>query len=108
MNRFFPFTVLLFFLSACSPEVPKYVLPPDKMQSLLWDLLRADELANYKMSFDSTWATSIKHQEIYQEIFAIHKIGHQQFQTSLQYYQSNPRLLKRVLDSIQTSGDRLQ
>lgn len=98
--------LFLLVLAGCKPSLPKDVLPPEKMQTVFWDLTRADEYCNYKVTFDSSWASAEKHEELYQQVFAIHKVSKEQFKKSLRYYQSNPRYLKIVLDSLQNAGDK--
>jgi hypothetical protein len=87
------------------PPIPKNVLPPEKMQSVLWDLLRADELANYYIPSDSSFKTLDKHDSLYQDIFSIHKISKEDFKRSMKYYQSRPDLLQTIMDSLQHTAD---
>ena len=108
MNRSLLFVFLLISLARCAPEVPADVLPPAKMQAVFWDLMRADEMSLHNTFFDSSWATAEKNETVYQEIFAIHHISRESFKTSLAYYQSHPKLLKTIMDSIQAAGDRQQ
>ena len=55
MTRQVPFVLLGFFVIGCSrnPSVPKNVLPPEKMQAVLWDAMLADQAAEfYSEGFD--------------------------------------------------------
>jgi hypothetical protein len=108
MNRFLLSLLLMIFITRCTPEVPADVLPPAKMQAVFWDLMRADEMSLHNTFFDSSWTSTEKNETVYQEIFAIHGISRERFKTSLTYYQSHPKLLKTIMDSIQAAGDRLQ
>ncbi|MBK6384791.1 MAG: DUF4296 domain-containing protein [Chitinophagaceae bacterium] len=77
------------------------VLPPKKMQALLWDMMRADQfLADYVLNKDTSInriTESLKH---YQRIFAIHNVSKEEFQYSFSYYRNHPVLFKAIMDSI--------
>ena len=107
MNRFL-FLIFIIFISGCQPSVPKNVLPPSKMQYVLWDLIRADEMAQYYISFDTSFEKAAKSKEWYQTVFHVHHISKEDFKRSLQYYQDHPALLKKVLDTLQSFADRAQ
>jgi hypothetical protein len=100
--------ILLSCFVSCKSSIPKDVLPPKKMQAVLWDVLQADEVADYYASRDSTFKGLAKHVDYYQKVFAIHKITKDDFARSLKYYQDHPASLKIVLDSLQQFGQSLQ
>jgi hypothetical protein len=105
--------ILLFFLFAislfsCQSSVPKDVIPPAKMKSVLWDMMQADEVINYYSPTDSTFQTLSKQVDYYQKVFAVHKIKKEDFTKSLTYYENHPAQLKTILDSLQKFGERLQ
>ncbi|MFL5771803.1 MAG: DUF4296 domain-containing protein [Flavisolibacter sp.] len=104
-NRFILITVL--FLS-CSTPLPKDVLPPEQMKIVLWDVLRADELADYKLMTDTSLNRIQTYIGYYQEILNIHRISREKFRKSLVYYENHPGLFKVVLDSLQNYADRQQ
>ena len=96
--------VLLFFYSCAKKTgVPKNILPPDKMEKVLMDLLKADDLISRK-SADSMFNDSFSKEVIYTAIFTQHKINKEEFKKSFSYYESHPEILKIVLDSIQSEG----
>jgi hypothetical protein len=105
--RYLPFLFLLFF-SSCKPAIPENILPPGKMDPVLWDVLLADEMAAQYALTDSSFGKLAKHAEYYQTIFSIHKTDAETFRRSIRFYMSHPALFKIVLDSIQSRGDRLQ
>lgn len=100
--------VLFSLLFSCKSSVPKDILPPKKMQAVLWDVMQADELAEYYSSRDSAFKGPARHIDYYQKIFAIHKISKDDFAKSLNYYQNHPASLKSILDSLQRFEQRLQ
>jgi hypothetical protein len=88
---------------ACSEgqNVPNNVLSPDKMRSVLYDVFRADELMGIYLPKDSTYKTPVKRAGMYQSVFNAHKISRDDFKRSMNYYESHPDLLKKILDSLQ-------
>lgn len=96
------------FLFSCQSSIPKNVLPPKKMQAVLWDVMQADEMAEYYSAKDTSFRSMAKHVGYYQKVFAIHKISKEDFTRSLTYYENHPKDLKIILDSLQNFGERLQ
>lgn len=84
------------------------MLPPKKMQAVLWDVMQADEMAEYYSQKDSSFKELSKHADYYQKVFAIHKISKSDFARSMKYYQDHPASLKPILDSLQSFGQRSQ
>ena len=107
MKKFCLFTMVLLALLGCTDEVPEGILPPGKMQMVMWDMLQADELTAYEFTKDSTEPVVSNKLHYYQNIYQIHQISREEFRNSMEYYQSHPELLKTVLDSIQSMGERL-
>src|SRR5215204_1626729 len=91
--------VVLFFSCSQKPKVPDTVLPPDKMEKLLMDLLRAEELLS-KIEVDSALGDSINRISLYQSVLAFHKTDKENFKKSFTYYENHPQLLKPILDSM--------
>lgn len=109
MKRFDLFFIALLFFFSCSnkeDQVPEGILVQDKMQKVMWDIMRADELVNYQAGLDSTINTKQKSIELYSQIFAIHKISEQEFKRSFTYYQKEPGQLRIVLDSLRTRTEK--
>jgi len=105
-KRMFSFVFILFL--SCKSSVPKDVLPPKKMQAVLWDVMQADEMAEYYSQKDSSFKGLSKHADYYQKVFSIHKISKDDFARSMKYYQDHPAILKPILDSLQSFGQRSQ
>lgn len=71
------------------------------MQAVLWDMMRADQfLADYVLNKDTSLKKDETRFNMYQQVFAIHKIDKEIYQRSLNYYMDHPDLLKVILDSI--------
>lgn len=99
---------LLFFLSislifSCKgDDLPKDVLPPEKMESVMWDLIRADQALSLPFNTDTTVNRTLKSQGIYKQILLMHQVSEKDFKRSFRFYQNNPLHLKPVLDSLRT------
>ena len=94
---------LLVFLVGCTSKdkIPSGILPQDKMQAVLWDMMRADQfLNNYVLIRDSALDKRIESIKYYQRVFAIHKVDKNEFEKSYHYYQDHPGLLKNIMDSL--------
>lgn len=77
------------------------MLPPDKMEALLWDMMRADKfLADYVLNKDTTKKIDSESVKLYQQIFAIHQVTGDQFQKSFAYYKEHPEQLQAIMDSL--------
>lgn len=94
----------LFLIAACGSKnkVPGNVLPPKKMEAILWDMMRADQLlADYVLNKDTAKDKDKESIKMYEQIFGFHKISKEEFERSFSYYRSNPERLKVIMDSIQ-------
>lgn len=100
--------LLMFFsglLIACGRKnkLPAGVLPAEKMEDVMWDVLRTDQfLTDFVFIKDSSLNKDAVSMGYYQRIFREHAITREEFQTSFKYYQKHPALLKAVMDSIST------
>ena len=102
--------LLICFLSlfSCSSgeNVPDSILPPEKIEAVLWDILRADELAGQLKLTDTSKPLLQLHTELYEKIFRLHKISREEFNKSVLFYQSRPDLFKPILDSLYKRSDK--
>ena len=91
------------FLAACrrSEKIPGHVLQREKMQAVLYDMVRADQfLTDFVLIKDSTLDRVAESHRLYQSIFDQHGVTHEQFRESLVFYNEHPGLFKIVLDSL--------
>ncbi len=101
MRKYAAFICLLGFISCTSKDkIPSGVLKPDKMQAVLWDVIRADALTTEMIKKDSAKNAGEENSQLQKEIFLIHKITKNEFEKSYNYYQSNPGKLKLIMDSM--------
>ena len=91
----------LFSIIGCNAgnDMPEGILPPQKMQHVMWDMIQADGFASY--SLDTMMRKPAKRMELYRTVLNTHKLSQEAFQKNIHFYESRPDLLKIVLDSLQ-------
>jgi len=99
------FLIICFLLGLASckknDKVPGDVLPPPKMQAVLWDIMRADKfLTDFVLPGDTGQKRQTESIKMYQQVFAFHAISKEKFQQSFSWYQSHPAYLKVIMDSL--------
>jgi hypothetical protein len=95
--------LLLLFLFSCrrSDSIPSDILTPEKMESVMWDMMRADQFnLDHVFSKDSTADRKAKSLELYRQVMALHEISQDEFRKSFYYYRARPELLRVVMDSL--------
>jgi len=103
MRKLFPifFFALLFVSCFGKNRVPNGILSHEKMQAVLWDMLRADEfLGVYVLAKDSSLNNKQESALMFDQVLRIHKCSKEEFNKSLLFYQSHPEIFKIVLDSL--------
>ena len=91
------------FITGCKNKnkVPGGIIQQKKMQSILWDMMRADQfLGDFVLKKDSTLNKKIESIKLYGKVFAIHQISKEQFMKSFSFYKSHPALFKAIMDSL--------
>lgn len=100
--------ILLLFLFSCNnkPAAPDNLLSRDKMEDVLWDLMRADLfINNYMVIKDPDLDKKKKGIELYTRILKLHNVSQEQFNASFTFYRSQPDEMKVLLDSISRRTD---
>lgn len=97
-------------LMACRSDksIPDAVLPPEKMEEVVWDLMRADQfVVSFALPQDSSLKKDAEKIKWYNRVLAIHRVSEQQFKESFRYYQSRPDLLAILMDSIARKEEKI-
>ncbi|MBA2745943.1 MAG: DUF4296 domain-containing protein [Flavisolibacter sp.] len=100
-------TFILIFSCSGNSGVPRGVMNPSKMEAVLWDMLRAEELAQHQFLKDSTIAAFHRHSALYDKVFEVHEIEKRYFQKSFKFYQSRPDLLKPIFETLHQRSEKL-
>jgi hypothetical protein len=105
-KRLLPVLFLLIF-AACTEkdtEIPKGVLPINKMKVIVWDLVQA---GNYATSLTEKDTSAKRLNTVYlSETLKLHKISKTDFFKSFNFYQSHPVLNKELFDSVSSYAQR--
>jgi hypothetical protein len=105
MIRIGVIAVIFFFSCAQKNKVPETILPPDRMDKLLMDMLRAEEFFNQKQA-DSAFLDSVTRINLYQSVLAANKTNKEDFKRSFTFYESHPEMLKTVLDAMHSQANK--
>ncbi|MEO6538886.1 MAG: DUF4296 domain-containing protein [Ferruginibacter sp.] len=92
--------ILLFFVSCSQNKIPDGILPPQKMQDVLWDYLRADAFTKEYISKDSTKNLQAENVKLQKNLFSMHHITKEEFYNSYDYYLKHNNKMKVLLDSM--------
>jgi hypothetical protein len=108
MRRIAILLVSLSLLNSCGnkDKLPAGVLKPDKMQAVLWDVIKADVFTTDFIKKDSSKNAAAENAKLQQQIFAIHKITKADFYNSYDYYKENTVEFKTIIDSMVVVAER--
>lgn len=91
--------------SGCKSREGK-ILPLQKMQAVMWDVLMADAFTENFIKKDSLKNAVAENEKLYRQVFAIHKISKQDFETTYDYYRQRPGEMRVLMDSISALAER--
>jgi Leucine-rich repeat (LRR) protein len=106
--------IIYFFTAICllscksSDRVPKNIIKPEKMKSILWDVMRAQSLAQETAAKDTTLSVATQTKILSQKVFEIHKTDSVRFAQSYNWYVKHPETLKLIFDSLYAQKQRLR
>lgn len=103
---FFLLYAVAILVFSCRESRPEGVLAFEKMRSVMWDMMRADQfMADHIFARDSLANKQLVSEEWYGKVLALHKISQEDFRKSYDYYSARPQLLKDLMDSISKQVD---
>ena len=108
MIRHIFFVLLILCSVSCgnNDELPEAILKPEKMQAVLWDILKAEAYTAEMLKKDSSKNAIEENRKLQQQVFAIHKVTSDQFYKSYDHYKNDPASFKVMLDSMISRGGR--
>lgn len=102
--------LLFVVLTGCSSHksVPPGMIPKEKMEQILWDMVQADRFASgfiltKKDAFEAKKEEAI---QFYDQVFHLHGITRDEFVKSYKYYLGRPDITKVLFDSITVQAER--
>jgi len=89
-------------LASCGNKknLPAEILPPAKMQAVLWDVFRADAFTSDFIRKDTLKKPEAELAKLQLQIFAVHKVTKESFYKSYEYYKTHPDIMQPFLDSM--------
>jgi hypothetical protein len=93
-------SVLLFACGGSNKKQDNGILKKEKMEAVLWDVLRADAFAFQFVIKDTIKKPEAEMAVLQQKIFAVHKTSRQEFYNSMDYYRAHPDIFQPMLDSM--------
>lgn len=94
------------FFSCSSGSVPRGILPPEKMEKVVYDLMQIDEYLNTFVIKDSSVNIKEKRSIFYDQVFNLNNTSRKDFYSSYKYYQQHPDKQKILFDSLLAKGNR--
>jgi len=99
---------VIIVLASCGKKdkIPPGILEPDKMQAVLWDVIRADAFTTGFIKKDSAKNATAENVALQQKIFSIHHVSKEDFYKSYDYYKSNTVIMKDMIDTMLKRAER--
>lgn len=108
MKSFFA-VIMVLLVTACTntTKLPEGVIPQNKMEGVLWDILQAERFSSLFLFKDSANVdVTLEKFNLYESVFQIHKVSKDDFIKSYKYYLSRPDLAKVMFDSMTVKAER--
>ena len=100
------FISITLFSCYSADKAPKNILKPEKMKGILWDVIRAQTLAQQTALKDSNLDVAIETKILTQKVFEIHKTDSAHFAQSYNWYVKHPETFKPIFDSLYVQNQR--
>lgn len=98
--------VLLFTACTNKNKIPSDVLPPEKMEKVMWDMIQADRFSSQFLEKDSA-KLNVKTEtfKLYEKVFQLHKITRDEFVHSFKFYLNRPDINRALFDSLSSRAN---
>ena len=95
-----------FFLSCGGDKVPAGILPPQQMETIVWQLMQTDEFVANAFVRDSTKNITTERIRRYRQVFLLNNTSKEAFEKSYDYYMAHPGVTKTMFDSLSARATR--
>jgi hypothetical protein len=100
-------SAIVWCLVSCTDKdkIPAGVLPKEKMEKVLWDMIQAER---YRETFVRDTSKNLKTEtfKLYAQVFEIHQVSKDEFIKSYKFYMSRPDIARQMFDSLATRANR--
>jgi len=103
--------VMLLAAGGCSDKnsVPTGILPHEKMEAVMWDVIQAEQYSsNYLVKDSAHLDLKLENLRLYDEVFRLHQVSRDEFRKSYQYYLGRADRAQVLFDSLLARGNRLR
>src|SRR5688572_21089022 len=107
MIRFILVSLICVSIFSCKESIPSDVIKQKKMQEVLWDVIKAEALAQQLVKADSSKVQSVESRKLISRVFSIHNITKEQFEKSYDYYIDHPDIMRGLFDSLSTQKTQI-
>lgn len=97
---------LLFLLISCNNKTKEKIIPPEKMELIISDMMLAEGYSESGANKDSTRPKYEFLSNEISKVLAVHKVTKEEYNRSFQYYIKRPDLMKEMIDSITSKAAR--
>lgn len=100
--------IVLVLAAACGKsKKADEILPPEKMEKVIWDMVQADEFMQTFVVKDSNKLdANAERYKLYQQVLQLHNTTKEQFKKSYDYYVARPGENKVIFDSLSAKANR--
>lgn len=100
--------VFIVFIWSCREEndSPADLIPKQKMETLIWQLVEVDQYVSNIIAKDSTKNFPAERIKLYSKVFELNKTTRELFDKSYKYYLGRPDISKIMFDSISVRASR--
>lgn len=107
MTRVFYMVCMIAVVSCGDGGKQAEILPPTKMENVIWDVVQADEyIQNYVLKDSNKINVNAERYKLYQRVFRMHNTTREQFEKSYDYYAAHPGLNKKIFDSLSSRASK--
>jgi len=101
------FSSLMILACSRKEKIPADILPPEKMQSVLWDMIGAGEYITTFVVVKDSIDKEFESLKLYEEVLRMHHVTREQFKKSFAWYRNRPQIMKTMVDTLSKRASRL-
>ncbi|MBU3714134.1 MAG: DUF4296 domain-containing protein [Ferruginibacter sp.] len=102
------FIISVLFSCTGGEKIPLDVIPPSKMEIVLWDFIKADVYSNQSSVTNKNINDTALNKKMQEVIFKQHGVSREVFFKSYDYYLAHPKKMTVILDSILSKHKNIQ
>lgn len=104
-----PIFICLLMAVSCTntAKIPPDIIPKERMENILWDMILADRFSSQFLLKDSlTKDIKLETFKLYEQVFQLNNTTKVAFVKSYKYYLNRPDITRIIFDSLAARGNR--